>query len=106
MAQRAHRGARGARGDRRGPRRAPHAVGPLGASDEPVSWLAQLAANAAVRRPVRTVRDAREDGLYDVVVVGAGVAGLACAGALRESGASVVVLEKSRGVGGRCATRR
>lgn len=41
-----------------------------------------------------------------VVIVGAGVAGLACAGALRAAGREVVVLEKARGVGGRCATRR
>ena len=39
-------------------------------------------------------------------MVGAGVAGLACARALARSGRSVVVLERSRGVGGRCATRR
>lgn len=42
----------------------------------------------------------------DVAVVGAGVAGLACSSALRESGRVVVVLDKARGVGGRCATRR
>lgn len=42
----------------------------------------------------------------DIVVVGAGVAGLACAQALSVGGASPIVLEKSVGVGGRCATRR
>jgi len=42
----------------------------------------------------------------DVVVVGAGVAGLACARALSRAGADVVVLDKGRGVGGRCATWR
>lgn len=42
----------------------------------------------------------------DVIVVGAGVAGLACARRLRDEGASVLVLERARGVGGRCATRR
>jgi len=42
----------------------------------------------------------------DVLVIGAGVAGLACARALRESGAVVTVVDKGRGVGGRCATRR
>ena len=41
-----------------------------------------------------------------VVVIGAGVAGLACAQALSAGGAPVVVLERARGVGGRCATRR
>lgn len=42
----------------------------------------------------------------DCLVVGAGVAGLACASGLARSGTRVLVLEKSRGVGGRCATRR
>ncbi|NJR38392.1 MAG: NAD(P)-binding protein [Leptolyngbyaceae cyanobacterium CSU_1_4] len=43
---------------------------------------------------------------FDVAVVGAGVSGLVCAQALRQQGHSVVVLEKSRGLGGRLATRR
>lgn len=42
----------------------------------------------------------------DVVVVGAGVCGLACAQALAASGLEPLVLERGRGVGGRCATRR
>lgn len=41
-----------------------------------------------------------------VVVVGAGVAGLACARELSALGIPAVVLDKGRGVGGRCATRR
>lgn len=40
-----------------------------------------------------------------VAVVGAGMAGLACATALRQRGAEVSVFEKSRGPGGRVATR-
>src|SRR5512145_2678515 len=43
---------------------------------------------------------------FDVVVVGAGIAGLSCAAALGRDGARVVVLEQARGVGGRCATWR
>ena len=39
-------------------------------------------------------------------VVGAGLSGLACAQALVDQGAHVEVFEKSRGVGGRMATRR
>jgi predicted NAD/FAD-dependent oxidoreductase len=39
-------------------------------------------------------------------IIGAGIAGLACARDLRSSGIRVTTLEKSRGVGGRMATRR
>ncbi|MEM6851948.1 MAG: FAD-dependent oxidoreductase [Pseudomonadota bacterium] len=41
-----------------------------------------------------------------IAVIGAGLAGLACARRLRKGGADVVVFEKSRGLGGRLATRR
>ncbi|MDB9529015.1 FAD-dependent oxidoreductase [Oscillatoria sp. CS-180] len=44
--------------------------------------------------------------LQDVVVVGAGMAGLICARRLQQAGYQVCVLEKSRGLGGRLATRR
>jgi renalase len=44
--------------------------------------------------------------LFDVVVVGAGLAGSICAKQLQEIGYRVLVLDKSRGVGGRAATRR
>lgn len=44
--------------------------------------------------------------IFDITVVGAGIAGLTCAQQLKSAGYSVVILEKSRGVGGRCATRQ
>jgi renalase len=44
--------------------------------------------------------------MHDLIVVGAGIAGLACAQRAAELGLAPLVLDKSRGVGGRCATRR
>ncbi len=44
--------------------------------------------------------------MTDVVILGAGVAGLAAAQDLRAAGARVQVLNKSRGVSGRAATKR
>ena len=43
---------------------------------------------------------------YEIAVVGAGVAGLTAARALYDAGRQVIVLDKSRGLGGRLATRR
>ncbi len=40
------------------------------------------------------------------MVVGAGIAGMACARALRAGGADVLVVDRARAVGGRMATRR
>ena len=42
----------------------------------------------------------------DVAVVGAGIAGLAAARALRAAGHSVIVFDKGRGPGGRASSRR
>jgi renalase len=44
--------------------------------------------------------------MWDVVVIGAGLAGLTAAQHLQRHGYRVLVLEKSRGLGGRLATRR
>lgn len=44
--------------------------------------------------------------MTDIVVIGAGMAGLVCAQQLTQGGYSVKVIDKSRGVGGRVATRR
>ncbi|WP_019937257.1 NAD(P)/FAD-dependent oxidoreductase [Bordetella sp. FB-8] len=41
-----------------------------------------------------------------IAIIGAGLAGLSCAVALREAGHHVSVFEKSRGAGGRLSTRR
>jgi renalase len=43
---------------------------------------------------------------FEVLVIGAGVAGLACARRLAAGGARVVVVDKGRGPGGRLSTRR
>ncbi len=43
---------------------------------------------------------------FDVAVIGAGMSALTCARQLQHAGYRVVILEKSRGVGGRVATRR
>lgn len=53
---------------------------------------------------MHTVPDAAARADSPVIVVGAGLAGLACAAALHESGVDVVVLEASDGVGGRVRT--
>ena len=42
----------------------------------------------------------------DVIVIGAGLAGISCARLLAQAGTSAVLLDKGRGLGGRMATRR
>lgn len=42
----------------------------------------------------------------DILIIGAGIAGLMAAHKLQQNGRSVLVLDKSRGVGGRMASRR
>lgn len=43
---------------------------------------------------------------YDIAIVGAGISGLTCAQQLHHAGYRVLVVDKSRGLGGRLATRR
>lgn len=42
---------------------------------------------------------------HDVAVIGAGLAGIACARSLQDAGFRVAIFEKSRSYGGRCSTR-
>ncbi len=42
----------------------------------------------------------------DVIIIGAGIAGLSAHHELTQNGIKTIILEKSRGQGGRCATRR
>jgi renalase len=44
--------------------------------------------------------------MFEVAVIGAGIAGLTCAQQLQQAGKTVVLIDKSRGLGGRLATRR
>ena len=44
--------------------------------------------------------------MIDIVVIGAGMSGIACARVLRAAGLPVRLIDKARGVGGRMATRR
>lgn len=42
----------------------------------------------------------------NIVIIGAGMAGLTCAGLMRDAGHTPLLLDKGRGIGGRMATRR
>ena len=44
--------------------------------------------------------------IYDVIIIGSGIAGISAARWLHQQGRSVLVLDKGRRIGGRCATKR
>ena len=44
--------------------------------------------------------------ISDVLILGAGISGLCCAGDLTQAGLRVTVIDKGRGIGGRFANRR
>ncbi|MFN0246419.1 MAG: NAD(P)/FAD-dependent oxidoreductase [Kofleriaceae bacterium] len=55
---------------------------------------------------MRTKQHPNAEGTAKIAVIGAGLAGLACARSLTDAGLRVVVLDKGRGPGGRTSTRR
>lgn len=64
------------------------------------------AARINVEKYTRHVQRAVYASPKRVAVIGAGLAGLSCARTLADHNIHVTVFEKSRGLGGRCATRR
>ncbi len=54
---------------------------------------------------IKTTQDL-EQKTYDVLIIGAGMAGLSAAKVLEAEGLSVALIDKGRGLGGRLATRR
>jgi monoamine oxidase len=66
--------------------------------------IAGAAASALVRPQSLAARTRRKRGSADVVVIGAGVSGLQAAWLLEQQGASVIVLEGRKRVGGRVYT--
>ena len=66
---------------------------------------ADQAARINVDRYTRHVERTAYPSLQRVAVIGAGLSGLTCARTLADHNVAVTVFDKSRGVGGRCATR-
>lgn len=71
----------------------------------PTHHSTTVAHEATLQRPMGQATGMEATRSLDVVVIGAGIAGLSAARALARSGLDVVVLEKSRGFGGRAASR-
>jgi renalase len=64
-----------------------------------------------VRKPIAPISDNHQNQapnftMLDVLIIGAGIAGLTAARSLTTQGQQVALVEKSRGLGGRLATRR
>ena len=68
--------------------------------------LPEQAARINVEKYTRHVQRSAYDAPRRVAVIGAGLSGLMCARTLADHNIDVTVFEKSRGYGGRCATRR
>ena len=69
-------------------------------------WSVEYSKPLDVGRYRATVMRSSVASSSHIAVIGAGMAGLACARTLRDHGLQVTVLEKSRGPGGRMSTRR
>jgi renalase len=74
-------------------------------------WCARSAAGNLLLTAARRIHPRRIARLnrsldHEVIVIGAGIAGLSAARELAAAGRSVLVLDKGRGLGGRMATRR
>ena len=50
--------------------------------------------------------DAQSPTLYDVIIIGSGLAGISAARHLSQAGKACLVLDKGRRIGGRCSTKR
>ena len=74
--------------------------------------VARARVQTAIDRAIREAESGQTEGMNsmdettDVIVIGAGLAGLAAARDLSRLGFSVLMLEKSKGVSGRAATKR
>jgi monoamine oxidase len=74
------------------------------AADEPWRWRVGLVPHGLATLPVRLRTRQRARRRPDVVILGAGMAGLACGAELARRGVAAVVLEARDRVGGRVAT--